>query len=574
MKKRIAFIALHLLVFACTCSYTYASSDTIPTLPADTTAYIKDIELMMGLAKKHAKSEPETSYLYAQKALQSALQAGDTLHQAYALYFIGNYYYIAGKFALSLQTYQRMLELHQLTNQQNEVAYSLQVMGNIYLDMNKNAEALDHYIRALQLFEEAGKKDETSSVFSNIGSVYIQEGNYPKAREYYQKALDLANGPDKLEKKAVYINNIGKTYFLEKELDKAFSYFKEALTIKEALEDNYGMIVPMKNMASIYAARKNYPEASRLLQKALSLTRKHHYRSYETLILSEMAFGLYVPQRKYEQAKIYGLQAVQLAEENQDIKRLQTLYKSLPEVFIGLQQETQAALYSQKYATLTDSLARLVEHGKIKALEKELDTVRKEINQKTTLPAVKETPAKNNANLWTTLLFLALGVFSVSIILFNKNIKKQPPLFSHQANFVEEKEVEPEPAQHWVQPATTQVASVAPPKAEYIQVIHQEGELPLSLDKILWFEKEERQYFACTLDKKYRTRHTISQLEALLENQGFFRINRAVLINLDYLCNYSHWEYDKYIIRMKNPEKTQFVMSRDRLKILNKKLNL
>jgi hypothetical protein len=264
---------------------------------------------------------------------------------------------------------------------------------------------------------------------------------------------------------------------------------------------------------------------------------------------------------------------VQLAEENQDIKRLQTLYKSLPEVFTGLQQETQAALYSQKYATLTDSLARLVEHGKIKALEKELDTVSKEVKQKPILTGNKEIPPKNNANLWTTLLFLALGVVSISVIIFNKNLKKTP-LFSQPANVIEEKEVEHVSSQQWAQPSAVQVAGTAPAKIEYIQVVHQEGELPLSLDKILWFEKEERQYFACTLEKKYRTRYTISQLETLLENQGFFRINRAVLINLDYLCNYSHWEYDKYIIRMKNPEKTQFIMSRDRLKILNKKLNL
>jgi hypothetical protein len=284
-----------------------------------------------------------------------------------------------------------------------------------------------------------------------------------------------------------------------------------------------------------------------------------------------------MPQGEYEEAKKYGLLAVQLAEENQDIKRLQTLYKSLPEVFTRLGQVTQAAHYSSKYALLTDSLTKSVQHGKIKQLEKELDTVKENAKLPAIVTNKKEIPAKNTGNLGTTLLFLALGIFSVSVIIFNKTKKKQPPLFSQPATFLEEIPGQSELPVYQEQAERTPVMGAVDhtqTKVDYIQVIHQEGELPLSLDKVLWFEKEERQYFACTMDKKYRTRYTISQLEALLDKQNFFRINRAVLINLDYLCNYSHWEYDKYIIRMKNSEKTQFVMSRDRLKILNKKLNL
>ena len=59
---------------------------------------------------------------------------------------------------------------------------------------------------------------------------------------------------------------------------------------------------------------------------------------------------------------------------------------------------------------------------------------------------------------------------------------------------------------------------------------------------------------------------TLSELEEILVPKGFLRINRSVIINRAYVHNYSFWEYDKFILRMKDEAITEFIVSRDRMK--------
>ncbi|MEP0985326.1 LytTR family DNA-binding domain-containing protein [Ekhidna sp.] len=100
------------------------------------------------------------------------------------------------------------------------------------------------------------------------------------------------------------------------------------------------------------------------------------------------------------------------------------------------------------------------------------------------------------------------------------------------------------------------------------------GELFLDTVKIRWIERENRKTIAFTLTDKYRLKENITQLEAKLDPEVFIRINRSAIVNLEYVLNYSFWENDKYILRMRDSDK-EFVMSRDRLnKIKNQLLNL
>lgn len=86
------------------------------------------------------------------------------------------------------------------------------------------------------------------------------------------------------------------------------------------------------------------------------------------------------------------------------------------------------------------------------------------------------------------------------------------------------------------------------------------------------------------MDKKKRAKNFRSNRYQSIQRQGndcgtgkklapnaFVQINRSVIINLRELLNYSFWENDKYIVRMKDSDK-EFVMSRLRLKKIKDKL--
>lgn len=114
-------------------------------------------------------------------------------------------------------------------------------------------------------------------------------------------------------------------------------------------------------------------------------------------------------------------------------------------------------------------------------------------------------------------------------------------------------------------------------KESYISTIMAQddwGEVPLKVVNALWFEKKDRKYFAQTLKGKLRTRETISELESSLDPDKFVRINRSVIVNVRSILNYSFWENEKYILRLNDEKKTEFIMSRDRLKKIKSQLQL
>ena len=96
------------------------------------------------------------------------------------------------------------------------------------------------------------------------------------------------------------------------------------------------------------------------------------------------------------------------------------------------------------------------------------------------------------------------------------------------------------------------------------------GELLLETDNIEWVKREDRKTFAQIGTKKYRLKGSVSDVEKKLDPNTFVRINRSTIVNLNYVQNYSFWENDKYIVRIKDIDK-EFVMSRERLQKIKDK---
>ncbi|MEM7296659.1 MAG: LytTR family DNA-binding domain-containing protein [Bacteroidota bacterium] len=97
------------------------------------------------------------------------------------------------------------------------------------------------------------------------------------------------------------------------------------------------------------------------------------------------------------------------------------------------------------------------------------------------------------------------------------------------------------------------------------------GELFLEVEKIQWIEREDRKLMAWTGTDQYRLKGNMTELEEKLSPDHFVRVNRSAIVNLRHVSNYSFWENDKYILRMKERDQ-EFVMSRDRLNKIKDRL--
>lgn len=74
----------------------------------------------------------------------------------------------------------------------------------------------------------------------------------------------------------------------------------------------------------------------------------------------------------------------------------------------------------------------------------------------------------------------------------------------------------------------------------------------LKLQDILYFTSEEGKTIVVTQDKKYVSAEPLSALEARLGEEGFTRVHRAYLINLEHLQELEPWSTSKYNVILAN----------------------
>ncbi|MGL4631898.1 MAG: LytTR family transcriptional regulator DNA-binding domain-containing protein [Leadbetterella sp.] len=106
---------------------------------------------------------------------------------------------------------------------------------------------------------------------------------------------------------------------------------------------------------------------------------------------------------------------------------------------------------------------------------------------------------------------------------------------------------------------------------EPIETYNHQGVQMIDPNKIKWVKVDQKQYLVHTESEILKCKINLNDLEDLLEDHGFYRANRSVLINLKFVKNYTYWEHDKYIVRI---DEEEFVMQRSKLKTFKEKLQI
>ncbi|WP_028889008.1 LytTR family DNA-binding domain-containing protein [Tenacibaculum ovolyticum] len=89
------------------------------------------------------------------------------------------------------------------------------------------------------------------------------------------------------------------------------------------------------------------------------------------------------------------------------------------------------------------------------------------------------------------------------------------------------------------------------------------GNIPILVNEIIWFEKVDRNYFVNSKDAVFKIDYNLAELDQMLSEKYFFRINRAVIVNIAMVKNITRWENEKYIVELTN--KKDFVVTRKRV---------
>jgi two-component system LytT family response regulator len=96
----------------------------------------------------------------------------------------------------------------------------------------------------------------------------------------------------------------------------------------------------------------------------------------------------------------------------------------------------------------------------------------------------------------------------------------------------------------------------------------------VELARVTHFFARDKLTYAAMPSKNYVVDHTIQALEQKLDPRKFFRIHRAILVNLDYVHELHTWFAGRMMLRLKDEKHTELTVSRDRIGALKQKLGL
>jgi tetratricopeptide (TPR) repeat protein len=550
MKKPVLFALTLYVVSLCTA----AAQSLQPLASKDS------VNILLGFSKKIYKTDVNKAICLTKRAYRYAQEAGSADGEGRSSFMLGVLYKEVNNYTESLNAYQHALRLFEKLNDSTQIGLTYNGMGGVYL-FN-----LNHVTWSAYYFGKARTYLQHDSLnlalpLTNLGSLKLRTGKPDEALALYEAAYSIQLKYNDLPRMSTTLNNIATLLDAKKEYTKSKEYYARSLEIEKILENPKGTSWTLLGLAGACCMNNEHEQAEVYVREAMDIAKKYSLHKNYIHALQYLAYEC-EHTHKLKEAKSFALQASALADKHNLSQIKGELYQQLAFVCEKMGELKQALHYQQKHSIYKDSLAEA---------ERQAAAEVAELKEK---PVFASAPATAN-NYWPWLSFAVICTASIGFIFLRK--KK----YLHPAEVTEVPQAPIDEAQTPAtdipiptQPENNGQATLPDTDTIHLEVINGQGMKLINLTDIQWFQKDGKSYHAFTEKGNYRVRQNMTELEESLPRGRFFRINRAVIINMDAMNNYSFWENHKYIIRMKDAQKTEFTISRNRLREMKENFNV
>lgn len=96
----------------------------------------------------------------------------------------------------------------------------------------------------------------------------------------------------------------------------------------------------------------------------------------------------------------------------------------------------------------------------------------------------------------------------------------------------------------------------------------------LDLDTVTHFLAQDKLTYAVVNGHPHSVDQSIAELERRLDPARFFRVHRSALVNVDWIHEVNSWFAGKVVVSLKDQQRTQIPVSRDRVRALKTQLGI
>lgn len=369
------------------------------------------VESFLSICEEFSKSNIDSCFFYANKALSIAAKNNIKLGIAYSYAYIGSAYYYQKDYNNSLKYRLKSLELLIKYGEKKDVSTTFINLCMLYADMGNYDKAFENTFKFLKINENNRDTLNVAIAYLTKAYIYGKLGAYKKAIDLNHKALDLFILLKNQNQICITLNNISSLYNRLNILDSARIYINKSYIVAEKIGTINGFAFINENSGRIYYKESQYDSAINCFHRSIYFNNilKSSNISKSFLSLAKV----YIKINEIDSAKYYLDKANQIITKNNDIEERCDKYKLYADFYEKTNNTSKALKYYQLYNSVKDSILSETSRNKLIDFQIEYETERlKTLNE---IQALKIIQNKNQRNflvlLFVLLLILAFVIF-------------------------------------------------------------------------------------------------------------------------------------------------------------------
>lgn len=342
----------------------------------------------------------------------------------------------------SAQLYaQRAMNLALQLKFEKGIAMALLAKGSALEPTGKYSEALNYYLQSLSIIEKLHLHELRNRIFNSIGIVYLHLDNYPNALKYFSFVLNDVRHQKILDESAEFrlMVNIAEVFKDTRQLDSAILYNNNAFAIAKRLNNPINEAITLFNIADNYLLKKDYPKALSYLNQSFPISKRigdnegisDCFNDYSTI---------YYQTGSYQKSIVFAQKSLTAGKNLNNYENTKTSYNLLYLNYKKIGDLKKALNYRNQEISLSDSLNVLQKERQIENIEADYE-VQKKQSQINLLEKEKIIQEKTIENEKYTRLFEAVSAIILLALIFflyrsNGFKKKLNQQLSNQNNAV------------------------------------------------------------------------------------------------------------------------------------------
>lgn len=425
------------------------------------------VDALINLTRLVWEFDLDSSFYYAQQALQVAIKSNDTKLLGDAYNNQGNAYLMNRRSEEALPWYEKALELRRKTGNQDGVIGTLHNFGVVYQQMNKysesinsfkeaadvseatkdfqsqaymlmmvasnykqindNNKALEYAIQAASIFLQLDIKPGVGYSYNFIGSLHKDLNNSHLALEYYLKAYEIYEGLGDIKGLITSYNNLGIAYIDLNDDAKALEFYTKSLELSKSTQDQEGQAIAYNNIGHLRSKMRNFTEALVSYEKSIEISQKISDFPSIMNTYNNIAW-VYFHSGNIAKAKDFVLKALTYSNKTPNLFYSAESHEILSKIYSSNGEYKKGFYHLSQLLSIKDSLFKSSSNEKYMEMQVRFETERKEKEIELLIKndEIKnlQLQRQNTFNIYwaiITAIFVASGIF----ITFNLRAKQK-----------------------------------------------------------------------------------------------------------------------------------------------------